>query len=126
MNFDLVFIQSLAQPESMETEEATPPKPSPMPKKSPAPSPRKPSAGNDSSASVPRSLSGKVGGAVGEVSERLDLYRRAVQQAESAGESSKVRRYKRSITSLEQVQLILLPFEFPGPRTREIYGLYGA
>ena len=39
------------------------------------------------------------------VSERLDLYKCAVQQAEAAGESSKVRRYKRSITTLEQVRV---------------------
>ena len=80
--------------------EATPPALSP--KKSPTPSPRKPpsSAGSSSSSSA---FAGKGGGAVGEVSDRLDLYRRAVQQAESAGESAKVRRYKRSITTLEQV-----------------------
>lgn len=76
--------------------ETTPPEPSP--KKIPAPSPRRPLHGNTAS---PKSPSG--GGAVGGVSERLELYKQAVQQAEAAGEGSKVRRYKRSITTLEQV-----------------------
>lgn len=75
--------------------EATPPKPSPI--QVPALSPRRPLSGG-----TPKSPSG--GGTVGAVSERLELYKQAVQQAEASGESSKVRRYKRSITALEQVQ----------------------
>ena len=95
----------------METED-TPPPPDPAPKKSPAPSPRKQPPHSGNSASIAKSPSGgvggtksprKEGGAVGEVSERLDVYRRAIQQAEAAGESSKVRRYKRGLTTLEQV-----------------------
>ena len=70
--------------------------PAPAPKKSPTPSPR--------SRPIPTTASrGGGGGAAGEVSDRLDLYKRAVQQAELAGEGAKVRRYKRSITTLEQV-----------------------
>lgn len=51
------------------------------------------------------SVGGGGGGAVAEISERLELYRKAVQQAQAAGESSKVRRYKRSITTIEQVKV---------------------
>ena len=40
---------------------------------------------------------------VSQVVERIEIYRQAIQQAEAAGESSKVRRYKRSMTPLEQV-----------------------
>ena len=40
---------------------------------------------------------------MGAVSERLDLYKRGIQNAEATGESSKVRRYKRSLATLEQV-----------------------
>ncbi len=83
----------------METTHPPKPDPQPSPKPGPAPSPRRPLSG--SSTSVPKSPSG--GGAVGVVSERLQLYKQATQQAEAAGEGSKVRRYKRSITTLEQV-----------------------
>ena len=38
------------------------------------------------------------------VSDRLELYKQALRQAEGAGEGAKARRYKRSIASLEQVQ----------------------
>lgn len=98
----------------METED-TPPPPDPAPKKSPAPSPRKQPPHNGNSASIAKSPSGGVGGAsksprreggaVGEVLERLDVYRHAIQQAEATGESSKVRRYKRGLTTLEQVHV---------------------
>lgn len=79
------------------------PTPSPPPK-SPAPSPRK-SPGNGNSASVSKVPSNHGGGAgaVGEIVDRLDLYKRAKTQAEAAGENSKVRRYKRSIGTLEEV-----------------------
>lgn len=82
--------------------DTSPPAPSPK-KKSPTPSPRKPPSSVGSSSSSSSTSVSKGGGAVGEVSDRLDLYRRAVQQAESAGEGSKVRRYKRSLATLEQV-----------------------
>ena len=93
-------LQALEESSSMEVD-ATPPKPSPM--QVPALSPRRPlsGAGGGAAAAIPKAPSG--GGAVGAVSERLELYKRAIQQAEAAGESSKVRRYKRSTTTMEQV-----------------------
>ena len=42
------------------------------------------------------------------VSDRLELYKQALKQAEGAGEGAKARRYKRSIASLEQVQVLVM------------------
>ena len=47
---------------------------------------------------------GSGGGVVSQVSERVENYRQAIRQAEAAGEASKVRRYKRFMTTLEQVR----------------------
>ena len=79
----------------METEPIEP-KPTP-----PLPSPRSRSGGG----AVPsRPSPGQQGGGdVAVISERLQQYQQAVKQAESAGEGTKARRYKRSIGSLEQV-----------------------
>ena len=83
----------------MEVKE-THPAPSSL-KKSPSPAPRKPHPHSGNSA--PSGRGGGGGGAIGEVSERLEMYKHGIQQAEAAGESSKVRRYKRSVATLEQV-----------------------
>ena len=40
---------------------------------------------------------------MGVVSQRLAMYQEAVRAAEENGESSKARRYKRGLTTLEQV-----------------------
>ncbi len=72
-----------------------------------SPPPSKSGNGGGASKSKPSSSGGgggAGGGAVAEVSERLELYRKAVQQAQESGESSKVRRYKRSLTTIEQVR----------------------
>lgn len=45
------------------------------------------------------------------VSDRLELYKQALKQAEGAGEGAKARRYKRSIASLEQVQYMCGGYE---------------
>ena len=86
--------------------EATPPKPSP--RKAPPPAAGKSPQSSSSASRVSSggsSAGSGVGGAVGTVSERLDMYKHAIQNAESAGEGSKVRRYKRSLATLEQVSL---------------------
>lgn len=103
-------LQALEESSSMEVETTHP---EPSPRQVPAPSPRRPLSGN----SGPVSKSPSGGGAVGAVSERLELYKRAVQQSEVAGESSKARRYKRSITTLEQVHMPLCARNANAPHT---------
>ena len=76
----------------------------PKPQASPKPAPRKPTNGSGSSKSPQKGASGG-GGDVQIISDRLELYKQAVKQAEGAGEGAKARRYKRSITSLEQVRV---------------------
>ena len=78
------------------------PEPEPQPTLSP-PKPAPPS-GSGSSKSPQKGTSG--GKDVQVVSDRLELYKQAVQQAEGAGEGAKARRYKRSLANLEQVHVI--------------------
>lgn len=85
----------------MPTPAPVPQQTTPTAKITPTPAPRKPPQPPHNGNTVAKTTTG--GSVVSEVSERLDLYIRAVQQAEGAGESSKVRRYRRSITTLEQV-----------------------
>ena len=53
------------------------------------------------------------------VGDRLELYKQALKQAEAAGEGAKARRYKRSIASLEQVQVVVVMLWREGERERE-------
>ena len=94
----VLFIKALQGGE----EESPEPEPEPKPSLSPPkPAPRRPSPnGSGSSKSPQKGASGDVQ----VVSDRLELYKQAVRQAEEAGEGAKARRYKRSITTLEQVQ----------------------
>ena len=90
--------------QALEGGESTP-EPEPEPK--PVPSPRRPLKTNPPpavSSTTPTSQpQQKVGGSVGMVTERLDIYKQAIREAESAGDSGKARRYKRGLTTLEQV-----------------------
>lgn len=83
------------------------PEPEPQPKPSlspPKPAPRKPSPnGSGFSASKSPQKGASGGQDVQVVSDRLELYKSALRQAEGVGEGAKARRYKRSIATLEQV-----------------------
>ena len=93
--------------EPAETEPEPTSRPQPASQLAPKPAPRKPpTSGGSSSTSPQKGASGGGGGGGGGVqvvSDRLELYKQALNQAEAAGEGSKARRYKRSIASLEQV-----------------------
>lgn len=77
---------------------AMPPSRSPV---TPPTAARKSSSGTGASKSKSVGLGG---GDVEAVSERLSLYQHGIRQAESAGEGSKARRYKRSLGILEKVR----------------------
>ena len=95
-----VFLKAL---EGDGDDDSPEPEPEPRPSLSPPKAaPRKPSP-DRSGASKPPQKAVSGGGDVQVVSDRLELYRQALKQAEVAGESSKARRYKRSIATLEQV-----------------------
>ena len=88
-------------------DESPEPEAEPEPKSSlspPKPAPRQPSPSGGGPTKSPQRRGASGGGEAQVVSDRLELYKQALRQAEGAGEGAKARRYKRSIASLEQVQ----------------------
>ena len=82
------------------------------PDRSPPPA-APPKSGSGTKVSPSKSM-GDEGGDVKAVSERLSLYQQGLQQAEATGESSKARRYKRSLDSLEKVGKYIINKSHPG------------
>ena len=107
VTLDVYFPKALQGGDDDEPAEAEPEPPSkPQPSQpAPKPAPRKPASGGGLSKSPQKGASGGGGGGDAQVvSDRLELYKQALKQAEGAGEGAKARRYKRSIATLEQVQ----------------------